>query len=94
MHRRSSYRNLPAHQARQQQVAGGTELLVLLVQEEKLADDRFGANVCWRFCVSWRIIVSALEWDYPFGNGLLGLPGGPSFFPEKVLSPNLPVEAG
>lgn len=34
-----SHRNLPAHQARQQQVAAGTELLVLSLKAEALRDD-------------------------------------------------------
>jgi len=28
---------------------------------------------------SWRIHFSSLEWDYPFGAGLLEISGGPSF---------------
>ena len=31
--------------------------------------------------------TSALEWDYPFGGGPLGLPGGPSFFSGKHFKP-------
>jgi len=34
-----------------------------------------------------RIHTSALEWDYPFGGGPLGLPGGPSLFSGKRFNP-------
>jgi hypothetical protein len=35
------------------------------------------------FLASCRILSVALEWDYPFGEGLLGVPGGPSHFQGK-----------
>ena len=33
-----------------------------------------------------RIHTSALEWDYPFDGGPLGLPGGPSLFSGKSFN--------
>ena len=41
----------------------------------------------WKYPVGMSKVFSALEWDYPFGEGLLGLPGGPSFFPGKSFKP-------
>ena len=34
-----------------------------------------------------RIDIPALEWDYPFGGGPLGLPGGPSVLSGKRFNP-------